>query len=179
MRNAILITCLIIAAPSAWAQDAATSSAPVPTMETAPVAPVAPSMAPEAPAPMKAAPAPQKPSEGVSAPKPKAEWKTAGFWIFKIVIPVVFFILALLVSINVIKREWLAWVRKKGIITVADKVVTGFESYAKGTPANWDDILAQAMRAVIVRFGELLPEEEETVKKLVEERKEQAEKKAE
>ncbi len=186
----VLIVAFTTIATAAIAQPmtAAPAMAPAPTMATAPaMAPEVPTMAPEpvamapaAPAPMQPAPAAMPAPTAPEKPKvkePTPEWKKASFWILKVVLPILFFVLGLLVTLGVIKKSWLQWLRKKKIIEIADKVVTQFETYAKASSATWDDILAQVLKAVVVRIGELAPEEENTVRKIVEERKGQAEKK--
>lgn len=164
--------------PEAMAAPAPTAPAPVASMD-APAAPAPEAVTTPEPA-MTAAPVAPAPAVTPAAPvvkEPTPEWKTAGFWISKVVVPILLFVLGLLMTLGVIKKSWAQWARDKGIITVADKVVTGFLSYAEGTPAKWDDILAQALKAVVTRFGELAPEEKAKVEAVVKERKEQAEKK--
>jgi len=160
----------------------------VPTMTPSPVpAPMPAAMTP-APAPMPAAmgseaPATAKPTPAAMAPvpvpdKPKTatpapKWKTASFWISEVALPVLLFVLGL----GWFKQSWAKWMKEKGILVIADKVANGFEAYAEKTPALWDDALAQALKAVVARFGELSPEQEAKVKAVIEERKQQSEKK--
>lgn len=142
---------------------------------------MAPSMAPVMASESAMVPAPAMAMEAVKAPtaepakasKPTPAWKTAEFWILRVVLPVLLFVLGL----GILKKTWLQWLKEKGIIAVADKVVSGFEAYATGTKVKWDDALAQALKAVVARFGELTDAQEAKVKALVAERKEQAEKK--
>lgn len=187
---------LALSAPVAAQPTAMTTPAPKPAaMTTQPnpmvVIPIKPMTAatPAATAPkpvaatMAAEPKPAAPVAAMDAPKPAAEqpkakeptpeWKTASFWISKVVLPILLFVLGL----GWLKKSWLLWLKEKGIMVVADKVANGFEAYVKGTPAKWDDVLAQALKAVVARFGELTPEQEAKVKAVVKERQEQAEKK--
>lgn len=161
----------------------ATAPPMVATMAPEPVAMVpgmVPAMVPPAAmlAPAMGAPAPAMtvpeaaPVAKPAAPKP--EWKTATFWILKVVIPIITFILTLLVALGVIKKTWLQWLKDKKIVEIADKVATQFETYAKGTKPNWDDVLAQALKAVVTRLGELTPEEKAKVEAVIAERKDQA-----
>lgn len=135
-----------------------------------------------APAPMKsvAAPgeAPMKPEAvPAKASEPTPEWKTATFWIVKVTMPILGVLFVLLVAFGVLKKTWLQWLKEKNAVEIADKVVTQFETYAKGTKASWDDILAQVLKAVVTRVGKLTGDMEVKVRKVVEERKEQAKKK--
>jgi len=186
MKRFVFISlCLLFLAAPVAAQPAA----PVAAQPAAPVAAMAPTpaaMALETVQPVdtpanEAAPVAAQPAAPVAAqpaaPVATPEWKTAGFWISKVVLPILLFVLGLLMTLGVIKKSWAQWARDKGIMTVADKVVSGFLSYAEGTPAAWDDILAQALKAVVTRFGDLAPEEKAKVEAVVAERKVQAEKK--
>ena len=138
------------------------------------VAPFKPVVTPK-PAAMTA---PKPAAENKAADKPKVdkptpEWKTAAFWIAKVGLPVILFIL----GFGWLKKSWLLYLKEKGILVVADKVANGFESFAKGTPAKWDDALALALKAVIARFGELTIEQETKVMAVINDRRGQAEKK--
>lgn len=173
-------------------------AAPAMAPAMAPVAPMpaatAPKVAPMAKAPMDTTMAVtvpmDAPKEAKEAPKKDApkettketkeaskaqttvsEWKKPEFWISKIILPVFLFVLGL----GWFKKTWAQWMKEKGILVVADKVASGFEAYATQTPALWDDALAQALKAVIARFGSLTDEQQAKVKAVVEERKAQAE----
>lgn len=158
--------------PMTAATPAATAPKPVAATMAAEPKPAAPVAAMDAPKPA-AQPDAKPAAEQPKAKEPTPEWKTASFWISKVVLPILLFVLGL----GWLKKSWLLWLKEKGIMVVADKVANGFEAYAKGTPAKWDDALAQALKAVVARFGELTPEQEAKVKAVVKERQEQAEKK--
>lgn len=135
-----------------------------------------PAAAMGAPAPVMTAPA-VAPVAKPAAPKP--EWKTATFWILKVVIPIIIFILTLLVALGVIKKTWLEWLKEKRAIEIADKVVTQLEAYAEGdSKTDWKDVAAQALRAAVTRLGELTEDQKAKVAEVVSERKDQAEKKS-
>ena len=155
---------------------------PVPVLDVG-MNPVAPAMAPKpaamaskVPAPAMGAPmavAPPKAATVVAPKAPVPEWKTGSFWVLKVVLPILLFVLTLLVTLGVVKKTWLVWLREKNAIKIADKVVSGFLSYAKSTDASWDDILSEALKAVVVRLGELTPELESKVKAVVVNRRKQ------
>lgn len=136
-----------------------------PAMATTPVA--APAVEPEM-ASTIAVPTPEKPKTETPV------WKTAGFWIGVVGGPLLTIILAVLVAFGVIRKKWLDYLREKEIIKIADKVVTNIEAYAKSTEAKWDDIVAQALKAVVIRVGELTEEEKKVVERVVNDRAEQA-----
>lgn len=203
-RIAFLITVLVFVATAdlapSWAQPASmtatpktamATTAPKPLAATDPMVtattattadPMAMAKPGEAPAPAMATTSASEPPAKSATETPKAvepvpEWKTAAFWITKVALPILGVILALLVAFGVFKKTWLQWLKEKNAVEIADKVVTQFETYAKGTKANWDDILAQVLKAVVTRVGELTGDMEVQVRKVVEERKEQADKK--
>lgn len=174
-------------APMPVAKPAPKPAAPVVMTVAAPAMPAAPVAAPamEAPAPV-AAPAPTMEPEMAAEPamavaatpeKPKTEtpvWKTAGFWIGVVGGPLFSIVLAILVAFGVIRKKWLTYLREKEIVKIADKVVTNIEAYAQGTEAKWDDVVAQALKAVVTRVGELTEEEKKVVESVVKDREAQA-----
>ena len=134
-------------APAMTPSPAPAAMTPAPAPMPAAMGSGAPATAQPTPAAMAPAPAPDKPK----ADKPVPKWKTASFWISEIGLPLILFILGL----GWFKQSWAKWMKQKGILVVADKVANGFEAYAEKTPAVWDDALAQALKAVVARFGEL------------------------
>lgn len=174
-------------APTPAAMTAATSPKPVALFKSM-AAPVLAAMAvtPDAmattkPAAMEAPKPDAKPKAAeskpaASAPKvtePTPKWKTVEFWITSVALPILLFVMGL----GWIKKSWLVYLKEKGILVVADKVANGFESFAKGTSAKWDDAMALALKAVVARFGELTPKQEAAVKAVVKDRQAMAEKK--
>ena len=145
---------------------------------TSPTLPEMSAVVPVVVTPVKPMATPTPVAEPKAADKPKVdkptpEWKTAAFWIAKVGLPVILFVLGL----GWIKKSWLVYLKEKGILVVADKVVNGFEAYAKNTPAKWDDALAFTLKAVVARFGTLTSEQEAKVKAVVKDRQGQAKKK--
>lgn len=167
---AIVLTAAVIFGPSlAIAQAPAPAMKPAPPTPAPAMAPVAAPVAPKATAPAQPTPAPATAPQ--AATKPVPGWKKPEFWISSVILPVLLFVLGL----GWFKKTWAQWMKEKGILVVADKVASGFEAYAAQTPALWDDALAQALKAVVARFGELTPEQEAVVKGVIEERKAQSE----
>jgi hypothetical protein len=134
-------------------------------------------------APVKTAPKPVTPAMAapgeseapVLPPKDTPIWKSPAFWIGTVGGPVLGVILAILLAFGVIQKKHLKYLRDNDIVKTADKVVNGFETFAAGTKITWDDVIAQALRAVVNRVGDLTEEEKQKVKNVVEDRKNQAE----
>lgn len=143
---------------------------PVPVMAPAPMS--APAAAPAPIAPTAAAPVPRKTVVSVKA---EPVWKSPAFWIGIVGGPVLGAILAILLAFGVIQKKHVAWLRRNNVVKIADKVVSQFEAFAGGTKNKWDDVAAQALKAVVQRVGELTEEEKALVEGIVSERKEQAE----
>lgn len=134
-----------------------------------PVAAV-PSKAPAAP-PMAAMAVEPTPAPAPKAPTPV--WKTSGFWI-GIGSTVLGAILMILLAFGVITKKQQQWLKDKEVAKIANKVASGFESYAKGTKAKWDDVAAAALKAVVAQLGALTEEQEAMVKRVVDARAEEA-----
>lgn len=148
---------------------------PVPSMDAPAAAPVAMSVDSDSRQPVTAESTESATTTAMSAPSsPDAPvWKSPNFWV-GIGGTVLGVILTILVAFGVIRKKHLDYLKEKEIIKIADKVVSGFEGHASGSSAKWDDILAMALRAVVDRVGELTEDQENVVKKVVENRKEQA-----
>ncbi len=116
----------------------------------------------------------QPPVVHVAAPEPM--WKSPSFWIGIVGGPLLSIILGVLVAFGIFGQQQINWLKRNKIVEIADKVVTQFEKFASGTSPKWDDVLAQALRAVVDRVGTLTEDQQTLVKSVVEERQAQAEK---
>jgi hypothetical protein len=101
-------------------------------------------------------------------------WKSLTFWIGVVGSPLLAIILGILVAFKVITPKMLESLRRNKVVEIADKVCAGFEKFAEGTDVKWDDAMAQALRAVVVRLGDLTAEDTALVTSIVENRKVQA-----
>lgn len=88
--------------------------------------------------------------------------------------PLFAIILGILVAFGVIGQKQIEFLKRHKIVEIADKVVSQFEKFAAGTKPKWDDVLAQALRAVVDRVGTLTDDQQALVKAVVAERQAQA-----
>lgn len=166
-------------APTVTAPPVASTPVAVDPMVPAAVDPmtVEPVMAPvtEVPAAMAAPTADAKAAPTITVAAPEPIWKSSAFWIGVVGGPVLSIIFGVLVAFKVIGQKQFDFLRRHKIVEIADKVVSSFEKFSTGTAPKWDDVLAQALRAVVDRVGALEGTEEAIVKAVVAERQSQAE----